>query len=538
MTMGIVFAAASAEAQLIQTYKHDQFDESIYGAVNEMNGKILQNEPGFVAGEAFGALFRPGKADYPLKILGIDVIFGGPKAYPDLATNIELEVYLDAGVAAMPANTTPDFKISSTEFYNADTNEFGIPIKGNIAYQFDFNEDDEKGAPPGVEAGNILIMIRFNQEAYTLTSEWGTPLCEKLVIPGLLETCGCQPVSMILDNALTPLVNVMHIVHPIGTCSGAKKWFFFEDVQAEGKKLNGDVIIRMRGERSARCVPDCTDKDCGDDLCGGSCGTCDIGTVCEAQKCVEDTCAPNCPAGAQCGPDGCGGSCGVCDAGNVCESHKCGPPDSACTCDEKDCGDNGCGVSCGFCAEGYECTQSKCVETGGTDTGGEVPTDELELTSISPATGFGDEQTPVSILGKGFTDGIKVKLGGTDLIAVSVTGSEFIEATVPKGIAAGMYTLIAIDESGQTAQLPDAFEIKDREEPAPACGDGMCNPGEDCSLCPGDCGQCPAETPKDEGCGCDLAPSSAPSGPMIPPGAAVILLLALGLFVGQRRLSA
>lgn len=67
------------------------------------------------------------------------------------------------------------------------------------------------------------------------------------------------------------------------------------------------------------CVPQCDGKYCGDDGCGGSCGSCDAGTVCSAatNRCVATTCTPDC-RGRQCGGDGCGGSCGGCRKGNLC----------------------------------------------------------------------------------------------------------------------------------------------------------------------------------------------------------------------------
>ena len=33
-------------------------------------------------------------------------------------------------------------------------------------------------------------------------------------------------------------------------------------------------------------MPKCNLKDCGDDGCSGSCGTCDVGRYCEASSCV------------------------------------------------------------------------------------------------------------------------------------------------------------------------------------------------------------------------------------------------------------
>lgn len=73
------------------------------------------------------------------------------------------------------------------------------------------------------------------------------------------------------------------------------------------------------------CVPTCGDRVCGDDGCGGSCGTCDKGTACDGDgQCVEDSeiCIPDC-AGIQCGDDGCGGSCGSCETGWNCDAGTC-----------------------------------------------------------------------------------------------------------------------------------------------------------------------------------------------------------------------
>ena len=64
------------------------------------------------------------------------------------------------------------------------------------------------------------------------------------------------------------------------------------------------------------CVANCTNKSCGDDGCGGTCGSCGLNEACKAGNCV---CAPNCGA-KQCGNDGCGGNCGQCPAGSACSA--------------------------------------------------------------------------------------------------------------------------------------------------------------------------------------------------------------------------
>jgi hypothetical protein len=88
------------------------------------------------------------------------------------------------------------------------------------------------------------------------------------------------------------------------------------------------------------CVPQCENKDCGADGCGGTCGTCGEGQICNTMgKCVVPVpcpwecaegetcfagscCRPDC-ANRECGSDGCGGFCGpnahgACGEGQAC----------------------------------------------------------------------------------------------------------------------------------------------------------------------------------------------------------------------------
>ena len=147
------------------------------------------------------------------------------------------------------------------------------------------------------------------------------------------------------------------------------------------------------------CEPSCQGKECGDDGCGGDCGTCGSGTQCEAGQCADLTCVPVCdgkvcgadgcgsqcgscvvgqscndkgqciddgcqPAcdGKVCGDNGCGGVCGQCDAGDLCESGLCVPAPCTPDCDGKTCGDDGCDGVCGTCDSGSLCTESGICE--------------------------------------------------------------------------------------------------------------------------------------------------------------------------------
>ncbi len=61
-------------------------------------------------------------------------------------------------------------------------------------------------------------------------------------------------------------------------------------------------------------------RNCGDDGCGGTCGTCGNNGVCEEGRCV---CVPSC-AGKECGDDGCGGTCpSTCQSGEACKEGRC-----------------------------------------------------------------------------------------------------------------------------------------------------------------------------------------------------------------------
>lgn len=114
----------------------------------------------------------------------------------------------------------------------------------------------------------------------------------------------------------------------------------------------GRSCINGQCTSSDSCTPQCTDKTCGPDGCGGTCRTCKSGESCDNGQCkapppatatpaatstpvpqptstpvVQPTatpvppppCVPNC-AGKNCGGDGCGGSCGTCTQGQQCNA--------------------------------------------------------------------------------------------------------------------------------------------------------------------------------------------------------------------------
>ncbi len=155
------------------------------------------------------------------------------------------------------------------------------------------------------------------------------------------------------------------------------------------------------------CIPDCGMKQCGNDGCGGSCGTCMSDEICKDGDC----CFPDCSEKV-CGSDGCGGTCGFCppDEQQECSGGKCVPAfgcattsspgcegckcldcvcesypsccssawDAGCAfaceqlcggcepcvadCAGKACGSDGCGGSCGDCGAGFSCVAGGCCQ--------------------------------------------------------------------------------------------------------------------------------------------------------------------------------
>ena len=154
--------------------------------------------------------------------------------------------------------------------------------------------------------------------------------CDAMSCPSTCESdSDCAPPS----SCATP-----HCVE--GTCLFARE---------PGACLSTEVCDLERGcvdvgDAGVDSGPDagcgCGGRACGSDGCGGDCGTCGAGQVCDASG---QCCTPQC-AGRNCGPDGCGGECGPCGAPSVClGTGVCCTPD----CFGRNCGPDGCGGECG-----------------------------------------------------------------------------------------------------------------------------------------------------------------------------------------------
>jgi len=480
--------AAPAHGETPYVFKHDQFSDSIQAASQELSGIALGTQPGFVKGEAFGAVFKPANM-YPVKIQGIDVVVAAmPNDIGNSKAHATIEIYFFDGDGPDPGGP-PVFTLSTYDVYNEQIMDLGAPLQGNTAMSFEFDWDDFEGHPPLLTSGNFLVAVRFSEDAADLQSQWDNWQCQQLSDLGM---CGCQRIGTLHDQVSTPQANVLHIIYPPGTCGGtANKWVWFGDVG-----VTGDVILRARASvADAPCVPSCLDKECGADGCDGSCGVCTgAGESCVAGMC--EACEPACGVN-ECGGDGCGGSCGECGEGSdcvqgvcegpcvpVCDGKACGADqcggscgdcaadktcnasgqcvgegvcDPVANCTGKTCGTDGCGGFCGVCSEGENCVMGTCTTS-------DVGDAEFTIVSITPEVFCNDESAALTISGTNFVDDLQVELIGIDgqgqkILVASKLASNTLRVTVPVDMSAGMYDLRLVGPDDTSVYVPSALKV-------------------------------------------------------------------------------
>jgi hypothetical protein len=136
------------------------------------------------------------------------------------------------------------------------------------------------------------------------------------------------------------------------------------------------------------CVASCSGKQCGDDTCGGTCppgcganssceaatGLCKVcttvmcngvccaqGQICDSKTLACADCTPTCD-GKDCGDNGCGGQCGSCLVLQVCQSNKCvACPSLPMQCNGASCGLDPNNCVCGTCSSDKYCSSGKCA---------------------------------------------------------------------------------------------------------------------------------------------------------------------------------
>jgi hypothetical protein len=259
---GLLVLPATAFADKV-IWQYDDLPGDMAELANGLKSHPHYVQPGFVAGEAFGQLYRPKATDYPVKILSVELVM----AQPDTAVvgqklSASIEFWNDPGDGPAPKGSAPLWSINTDDFSQPGGGAIGVPIVGNtgMVYQFDWSKPDNH--PPLITQGNIWVMVRIKDKAADTSTYWGKEECGIISIPGLGSAgCGCQKLGAVLDTGVTKKANVLHIVWDetgMGNldCSGAPKWYFAEQLNnaMTGVAFQGDFVLRMGVEGTAAIV--------------------------------------------------------------------------------------------------------------------------------------------------------------------------------------------------------------------------------------------------------------------------------------------
>ncbi len=142
-----------------KTYKHDQFNADIATAALEIAGDLsITTQPGWAQGEAFGQVFRPAASDYPVTILGMDLVLAAAPNAPGGSINGTIEFWTSASSGANPGTAAPVFALSTADIRDPETGLPGLPLRGDTATQIEFEWEDPNGHPPVNTEGNVWVM--------------------------------------------------------------------------------------------------------------------------------------------------------------------------------------------------------------------------------------------------------------------------------------------------------------------------------------------------------------------------------------------
>ena len=332
----------------------------------------------------------------------------------------------------------------------------------------------------------------------------------------------------------------------------------YVEVNYPSAQVKGRVLfVTDSGTGGGICIPDCSGKQCGDDGCGGSCGSCQSGEVCQGNQC--QSCTPDC-TGKVCGDDGCGGSCGSCQSNETCSNNQCIPCDpmnftQACTDQNFDCGttSNGCGgnIDCGTCAlsnetcsnnlcvpiecsndvdcdPGYICNGNGVCVPGGSGGGpttftfdlGDDPEEfDMEEYDVLEITGLSNDY--LYVLERIYASGkIRFDLGNmNDHYYIDSPGdTENFDPDENDNIDFNIKSVDVDVGDGEVEILVSAGEFTSSGTGGGSsayCGDGSCQSGESAFSCPADCGTgttTPTASPPYTPPGVTPSPGAAPPG--------------------------
>ncbi len=481
-------------------WKYDNLAGDMEALVEDFKShpESLYAHPGFIQGEAFGQVYKPKPADYPVKILTVELVMAQPNSQLTPKTlDITIEIWNDDSPGPAPKSSAPLWSINSKDFANGGS--IGVPVVGNTAmiYQFDWSKPENH--PPPITSGNIFVMIRIDNPAKDLATYWGKDECSTIEIPGLGSFgCGCEDLAGLTDKITTNGANVMHIIWPLGQCKGAKAWKFVEQLTNQsGFTMKGDFILRLGVDGvpdvppdvDSGSAPDSGTADAGGgkpDVPGDSAPS-DLGPadVVSGDPSIDLVTPNSGPADKASNIDIVGknfqvGATVKLGATAIAVS-KVTPTTISATV---------VGIAAGaydvvvtnpdgkvaFKSAAYTVTATAVTDAGPTDTG---PIGKLAVVAVEPNCVATSKTTVITISGSGFTPNTTFKLGSTQLLAVDVSASgNKATAVVPAGIAAGQATLIAeIPGGGNTFLTAPMVVGSCGASAAPAAAPSGCEAG-------------------------------------------------------------
>ncbi len=195
------------------------------------------------------------------------------------------------------------------------------------------NNNDDCGSDPQFGPGSSTNASCYDAPGGGASPPWNSCTCydipEEYDPLFLLQTREAGPGGLIV-NITKKAVCDGDILGSCCDTNGAGAGDCVDDVLQSSCTGPGQSFSTAKcASLTCACIPDCTGRVCGDDGCGGSCGTCDDGNRCNGDE--------TCDQSGQCVP----GTPVVCDDGNVCNGlETCNPADGSCvagtplTCDD------------------------------------------------------------------------------------------------------------------------------------------------------------------------------------------------------------
>lgn len=253
-------------------------------------------------------------------------------------------------------------KLSGNTITNSKSNAMNINRGSNNIIENNNLEKNNQGLfiyySTGSQVNNNVLCSSFDRDIYSQgTHTFSGNKCDKTNVAGSC-TSSCQAAACTENWQCGSW----------STCTNNQQTRTCTDSNNCGTTNNKPPEVQS----CTSCTPNCQNKQCGDNGCGGSCGTCQTGYTCSNYQCVSSCTPKTCSQlGKTCGSwnNGCGGnvSCGSCSSGQICSNGNCVASCTPATCTSLgyNCGtaSNGCGgtLNCGTCPSGQTCQSNKCI---------------------------------------------------------------------------------------------------------------------------------------------------------------------------------